>query len=164
MLLFVIKMGFRDSHVYTPLHTLLFCGGVINSIMIKLFIIKGTLKLWSLIDLDMTHHDSCIAPIFPFLRLQFLYISYAITIYFVWLLVTPYMYMWTTQPRRYMVEHETILDTSQSLSYQIKLHHKHTKDIPPTVSPTKPVWIPRPKGLLPQLVTASMAIHEPYYQ
>ena len=56
---------------------------------------------------------------------------------------------------RHMLERENILDTSLSHSYEINFHHKrYTKTVPPTVSPPEPVWIPRPKGLPPQLVTA----------
>ena len=73
--------------------------------------------------------------------------------FFVLLLVTPYMYICTTQPSRYMVGHETS-DISLSPWYKIKIHHKYTKTFPPTVSPPKPVCIPKPKGLHPQLVTA----------
>ena len=91
----------------------------INSIMKKFIHNQGHIKILIINDFSMTHHDSCIVPVFLFLQLQFLYISHTRATFFVWSLVTPYIS--TAHPCQHMAgKHENKLDTSLSCSHKIK--------------------------------------------
>ena len=59
-----------------------------------------------------------------------------------------HIYMHTTQPHQHIVKHEQAIHLLVSLMRLI-----HTIKIPRDKYPPKPVYIPRPKGVHPQLVT-----------
>ena len=60
----------------------------------------------------------------------------------------------TMQPLPAQGTHENVPDTFPSRSHEIKIHHTDIQRRVHLLFPPKPLSIPRPKGLDPQLVTS----------